>query len=187
MQASTGLALFETAIGHCGIAWSDCGITAVQLPESTPAKTLARLKSRFVGLKEGGPPKSVREAIQAIRALLDGERIDLAVVTLDFDDIDAWCRSVYEVARTIAPGETLTYGDIAERLGDPIRARDVGQALAINPWPIIVPCHRVIAAKGKTGGFSARGGVKTKLRLLAIESAHASASLPLFAEKFIRP
>jgi methylated-DNA-[protein]-cysteine S-methyltransferase len=112
---------------------------------------------------------------------LSGESPDLSFVQIDLNNIPALDRRVYELARTIPPGETLTYGQIATRLGDPLLARDVGQALARNPFPIVVPCHRVVAAGGKLGGFSARGGVATKQRLLAIERANISWQLPLYA------
>jgi methylated-DNA-[protein]-cysteine S-methyltransferase len=177
----SGLALFETAIGHCGIAWSAEGVAGVQLPEATPVKTLTRLRRKLPQLREINPPKNVREAIHGIAALLNGARIDLSPIVLDFSGTGAWDRSVYVAARAIGPGETATYGELAARLGDAGRAREVGQSLAQNPWPILVPCHRVTAAKGRTGGFSARGGVRTKLRLLEIESRHACAALPLFA------
>ena len=177
----SALALFATAIGDCEVAWTERGIIGLQLPEKTPADTLARLRRRFPDFNEAEPPDEVMDAIRGVKALLDGQRIDLSAVVVDFRDTGAWDRSVYEVARTVQPGETLTYGEIAAHLGDAAQARDVGQWLARNPWPIVVPCHRVTAANGKTGGFSARGGVATKLRLLAIESQHASAALPLFA------
>jgi methylated-DNA-[protein]-cysteine S-methyltransferase len=175
-----GLALFTTAIGDCGIAWSGRGVIGLQLPEATPAATLARLRRRFQKVLERDPPEIIREVIRSVTFLLDGAKIDFMAAPLDYRQTDPWDRSVYEVARTIQPGDTLSYGEIATRLGDRRRAREVGEALARNPWPIIVPCHRVVAAAGKTGGFSAPGGVKTKLRLLEIESRHASQALPLF-------
>jgi methylated-DNA-[protein]-cysteine S-methyltransferase len=125
------------------------------------------------------PPPSVQAAIDGIVALLCGEARDLSQIALDMGGVPEFDRRVYEMARTIAPGETLSYGDLATRLGDPAAAREVGQALGRNPFPVIVPCHRVVAAAGRLGGFSAPGGAATKRRLLAIESAHAP-SLPLF-------
>jgi methylated-DNA-[protein]-cysteine S-methyltransferase len=113
----------------------------------------------------------VRRAIDGIVALLRGEHRDLKDVTIDAGDLPEFNRKVYDIARTIPPGATLTYGEVAERLGDKLLARDVGQALGQNPIPLIVPCHRVLAAGGKTGGFSAPGGVVSKLRLLTIEGA----------------
>jgi methylated-DNA-[protein]-cysteine S-methyltransferase len=128
------------------------------------------------------PPPAVQHAIDGIVALLAGEATDLAAVVLDMERVPAFNRRVYEVARTIAPGETLTYGDIAARLGDPGAAREVGQALGRNPFAVIVPCHRVVAAGGRTGGFSANGGVTTKLRLLEIERARLGREPTLFDE-----
>jgi methylated-DNA-[protein]-cysteine S-methyltransferase len=164
-----GCILFETAIGDCGIVWGERGIAGVQLPESTPAATRARMLRRFRGAEELPAPPQVERAIAAIRALLRGESSDLSSVELDMEDVPAFERSVYEVARTIVPGSTLSYGEIAARVGTPREAREVGKALSANPFPIVVPCHRVVAADGRMHGFSGSGGVKTKLRLLQIE------------------
>jgi methylated-DNA-[protein]-cysteine S-methyltransferase len=175
-----GFTFFDTAIGRCGIAWSERGVIGVQLPESDPLKTRARLLKRSPDLREGQPPPDVQRAIDAIVALLRGEASDLTQVALDLDQVPAFERRVYDVARTIAPGATISYGEIATRLGDRGLARDVGQALGRNPFPLIVPCHRVLAAGGKVGGFSANGGVTTKLRLLTIERARTSDAPTLF-------
>jgi methylated-DNA-[protein]-cysteine S-methyltransferase len=177
---SRGFALFETAIGRCGIAWGARGLVGIQLPESDDASTRRRLVRRFPDAHEGPPPPSVQQILEDIVTLLHGESTDLTSVDLDMTEVPPFNRRVYEVARTIPPGSTLTYGEIATRLGDRSLARDVGQALGQNPFAIVVPCHRVVAAGGKTGGFSARGGVKTKLRMLAIEGAPAAGTLPLF-------
>jgi methylated-DNA-[protein]-cysteine S-methyltransferase len=166
-----GFALFETAIGTCGIAWSSRGIVGVQLPEANERLIRNRILRRFAGARESAPPAEVRRAIEDIVALIGGEKRDLRHVRIDSDHMPDLHRRVYDVARAIRAGATLTYGEIAERLGDPTLARDVGTALSQNPWPIIVPCHRVLAAGGKTGGFSAPGGIETKLRLLSIEGA----------------
>jgi methylated-DNA-[protein]-cysteine S-methyltransferase len=164
-----GFALFETAIGTCGIAWSDCGVVSVQLPERDDGATRARLAKRCAGAGEVAAPPEVQRAIDAIVSLLDGGSTDLSFITLDLEGVPDFHRRVYAVARTIPPGATLSYGEIAARLGDPGSARAVGQALGRNPFVIVVPCHRVLAAGGKTGGFSANGGTATKLTLLAIE------------------
>jgi len=178
--AEYGFTLLETAIGPCGIAWDDeARIVGSTLPESDAARTRARMQRRVPEARETSPPAAVQETIDAIVALLRGEARDLSAVPLDLARVPAFNRRVYEIARTIPPGETLTYGEIATRLGDPLAARDVGQALGENPFPIVVPCHRVRAAGGKTGGFSAPGGVATKLRMLAIERVHANGALPL--------
>jgi methylated-DNA-[protein]-cysteine S-methyltransferase len=177
---NAGFALFETAIGPSGIAWGERGVVGVQLPESSEARTRARLRRRFPELPEAAPPADVQRAIEGIVALLEGERRDLADVALDMADVPAFYRDVYEVARTIAPGATLTYGEIAARLGAQGDARAVGEVLGQNPFPLVVPCHRVLAAGGKVGGFSANGGIATKLRLLSIEGARTSAAPTLF-------
>ncbi|MGE5114861.1 MAG: methylated-DNA--[protein]-cysteine S-methyltransferase [Betaproteobacteria bacterium] len=164
-------ALFDTALGRCGIAWSERGIVAVQLPEADDAATRRGLLHRLSGAIEAEPAGDARRAVQAIRALLEGARADLRDLVLDEDGIDDFQRRVYAATRAIAPGETQTYGELARRIGEPDAARAVGRALGRNPYTLIVPCHRVLAAHGATGGFSAHGGVATKLRLLAIEGA----------------
>jgi methylated-DNA-[protein]-cysteine S-methyltransferase len=180
-MTAKNFAIFETAIGACGIAWGERGIAAVQLPEASAQKTRARISRRFPDAREAPPPPEVRRAIDGITALLRGEASDLSAVALDMQDLPPFNRRVYEVARAIPPGATLSYGEIAAKLGEPREAaRDVGQALGQNPIPIIVPCHRVLAANGKPGGFSASGGVTTKLRLLTIERAKISDEPALF-------
>lgn len=177
----SGFALFDTAIGRCGIAWSDRGIVAVQLPQPSEAQTRVRLRQRHGDLPEVPPPAAVDHAIDRMIALLSGKPIDLSDVLLDLADVSEFQRSVYAIARAIPPGRTLTYGDIAKRLGDVALSREVGQALGRNPCPIIVPCHRVLAAGDKPGGFSANGGVDTKLKMLAIEGAIVNYTPDLFA------
>ncbi len=179
-MTALGFTLFDTEIGHCGIAWGERGVTGVQLPESSEARTRARLLQRCPDACELPPPPEVQRAIDGIVALLRGERVDLSEVPLDMDRVNELERRVYDIARTIAAGATLTYGEIAVRLGDRGLARAVGQALGRNPFPIIVPCHRVLAAGGKAGGFSANGGLTTKLRLLSIERARTSDAPTLF-------
>jgi methylated-DNA-[protein]-cysteine S-methyltransferase len=169
-----GFALFDTAIGRCGVAWSDRGIAGVRLPEADDEQTRARMLQRYPTAGETIPPLEVRQLIDRITALLDGEQCDLSIIPLDMDGVPPFHRRVYEVARQIPPGATLSYGEIAARLGAPRAARAVGQALGQNPFPIVVPCHRVLAAGGKPGGFSAHGGLATKLRMLAIEGAQVN-------------
>lgn len=174
------LALFESPIGCCGVAWGAHGIVGVQLPMTSRDKTLLRLRQRYDGIAEAMPPVEVRRAIDEMTELLQGKPIDLADIVLDLSDAPEFHRRVYSEARTIAPGHTLTYGDIAKRLGGVELSRDVGQALGRNPCPIVVPCHRVLAAGGKPGGFSANGGVATKLKMLAIEGAYVNHTPSLF-------
>jgi methylated-DNA-[protein]-cysteine S-methyltransferase len=163
--------LFETAIGSCGIVWSGGGIAGVQLPERSEPATRNRMLRRFPMAREAAPSAEVQCVIDDIVALLGGERRDLNYATIDIAAVPEFHRRVYEVARRIPAGATISYGDLAERLGDRNLARDVAEALSQNPCPIIVPCHRILAAGGKPGGFSAPGGVATKLRLLTIEGA----------------
>jgi methylated-DNA-[protein]-cysteine S-methyltransferase len=169
-----GFTLFDTEIGRCGVAWGEHGLLGVQLPEASDAKTRARILQKAPGAQETVPPPDIRRACDAMAHLLSGEASDLSAITVDMSHVPEFNRKVYDVARTIQPGETLTYGDIATRLGDKLLARSIGQALGQNPFPIVIPCHRVLAANGKTGGFSANGGVTTKFRMLAIERAKLS-------------
>jgi methylated-DNA-[protein]-cysteine S-methyltransferase len=173
-SADPGFALFETTIGRCAIVWSERGISGVQFPEGSEQATRNRLQRRFPNAREAVAPPAVRHTIAEITALLAGERRDLSDAVLDCAAVPDFNRRVYDVARAIPPGSTLSYGEVAERLGDRGLAREVAQALGQNPFPIIVPCHRVMAAGGKTGGFSAPGGVRTKLKLLSIERAQPS-------------
>lgn len=168
-MSASGSHLFDTAIGRCGIAWGPGGLRRLLLPGPNEASTRSRLDATFPAAT---PPEKVQGAIDDIVALLAGHRRDLLDVDLDMQGVPPFHARVYEVSRAILPGTTSTYGEVARRLGDPGAARAVGQALGKNPFAIIVPCHRVLAAGGKTGGFSASGGAKTKLRLLAIEAVH---------------
>ncbi len=173
-------ALFETPIGTCAIAWGPRGINAVQLPMGGSEKTRVRMQQRYADVAEAEPPAYVQHVIARITALLAGEGDDLSDVVLDLDGVSPFQRGVYEIARRIPPGSTLTYGDIAKQLGGVELSREVGQALGRNPCPIVVPCHRVLAAGNKPGGFSANGGVETKLKMLAIEGAAVNYTPSLF-------
>jgi methylated-DNA-[protein]-cysteine S-methyltransferase len=172
--------MFDTAIGSCGIAWGERGVVAVQLPMTNEEKTRKRIHQRFGEIEETIPPATVQNAIGGIVELLAGKPNDLSDVVLDLEGVPEFDRGVYDIARSIPPGKTLTYGDIAKRLGGVQLSRDVGQALGHNPCPIVVPCHRVLAAGGKPGGFSANGGVATKLKMLAIEGALVNHTPSLF-------
>ncbi|WP_209885954.1 methylated-DNA--[protein]-cysteine S-methyltransferase [Nocardia goodfellowii] len=177
VRASTrlpsGAALFETAIGVCAIAWSGDAVIRFQLPESSPAATRARITRRHSAdadaLAEAEPAGAIAEAVAGIRAHLAGELDDLHWIPLDTGGIPEFHRAVYAVTRAIAPGRTLTYGQVADRIGAPGAAQAVGQALGRNPIPLIIPCHRVLAADHALHGFSAPGGIVTKQRLLEIE------------------
>lgn len=177
---SEGFALFDTAIGACGVAWNARGLTGVQLPQSEGGDPRTRMARRHPKALEAGPPPAVAGAIAGMQALLRGERRDLLEVQLDDSALSPLSARVYEISRAIPPGQTLTYGDVAKQLGDVSLSRAVGQALGANPWPIVVPCHRILGAGGRKGGFSAPGGADTKLRMLEIEGALAPETLPLF-------
>jgi methylated-DNA-[protein]-cysteine S-methyltransferase len=173
-------AIFDTAIGSCGIVWGPRGIKGVQLPMGSESKTRSRILQRYGEIAEAPPSAEVQHAIEGIVELLEGKPNDLTDVLLDLEDVPQFHRGVYDIARAIPPGKTITYGDIAKRLGGVELSRDVGQALGRNPCPIVVPCHRVLAAGGKPGGFSANGGVVTKLKMLAIEGAAVNHTPSLF-------
>jgi methylated-DNA-[protein]-cysteine S-methyltransferase len=166
-----GFALFDTAIGTCAIVWGECGVIGVTLPERSDGALRGRIGRRHPEARETDPPCKIASAVERIQRLLDGSREDLSSIDLDMSGVPDFERRVYVETRSILPGETLTYGDIATRLGDVGLSRAVGQALGRNPFPIIVPCHRVLAAGGRSGGFSAPGGVETKRRMLEIEGA----------------
>jgi methylated-DNA-[protein]-cysteine S-methyltransferase len=170
MDTRSGSVTFATAIGRCSVAWSGRGITRIRLPRVAE------------GPVEEAPPPDVRRAIEAMQRLLSGVHQDLGFVELDLDGVAPFHRRIYEIARRIPPGETLTYGDVAARAGSRGASRAVGQAMGKNPFPIVVPCHRVVAAGGKAGGFSADGGAATKLKMLAIERAKTNTTLDLFGD-----
>ena len=181
-MASPSFALFETPIGTCGLTWNEAGIVGLQLPERTADATRSRAMRRWPGAQEVTPPPHIQGAIDRVLNLLADGKTDLTDIPLDLSASPEFNRKVYEVARAIPPGQTMTYGEIAKRIGaQPQEAREVGAALGKNPIAIIVPCHRVLAANGKMGGFSATGGVDTKRRILEIEGASAIGAGPLFA------
>jgi methylated-DNA-[protein]-cysteine S-methyltransferase len=178
-----GVGLFETRLGLCGIAWSVRGIRGVQLPAPSESQALSDLRRRFPDLEQARPLPFAETAIIAVTNFLEGEiETNLAGIELDLDRVSDWERRVYVAAREIPVGTTVTYGILAKRLGDLGLARAVGQALGRNPWPIIIPCHRITASAGAMGGFSAPGGRATKMKLLEMEGALAPETLPLFAK-----
>ncbi|HEY3336368.1 MAG TPA: methylated-DNA--[protein]-cysteine S-methyltransferase [Candidatus Limnocylindrales bacterium] len=172
---STRRVCFDTALGRCAVRWSDAGITGVLLPhrDGRPGPTI-----------EDGidVPPFVRRAIDGMRAVLGGRAADLRDIPLDEAGIDELRRAVYAATRDIPPGTTRSYGEVARLMGrlDHEGARDVGAALARNPFPIIVPCHRVVAANGALHGFSAPGGLVTKRRMLELEGAPGYGQQSLF-------
>ncbi|WP_395684956.1 methylated-DNA--[protein]-cysteine S-methyltransferase [Caenimonas koreensis] len=180
MAAGEGYAFFSTPIGECGIAWRGDAIVGVQLPGATQAQGRARMAGRFAHLHEATPPAWVADAMRRIAALLEGEADDLRDLPLDMSAVPEFNRCVYEISRGIAPGRTLTYGDIALQLGDKGLARAVGQALGHNPFAPVVPCHRILGAGNSGTGFSAAGGVATKLKMLEIERAQLGGEPGLF-------
>jgi methylated-DNA-[protein]-cysteine S-methyltransferase len=165
--------LFDTAIGRCGLAWGSRGLIGVQLPEKTHDATRTRLMRHCPAADEAEPPKPIARAIEDIQALLCGEQKNLRTITLDLSRVPAFNARVYETTRAIPPGKTRTYGEIARAIGDASAARAVGQALGRNPFAIVVPCHRVVGANAKLVGFSANGGIATKLKMLMIEGWRA--------------
>jgi methylated-DNA-[protein]-cysteine S-methyltransferase len=157
-----GSTTFATAIGAVQVAFSERGITRIRLLSSHRG-------GAHRAVEDGSLPEALREPIQRLRLHLEGKPQDLTGVVLDYEGVPPFHRRVYEEARRIPPGRTRSYSELALRAGSPGAARAVGQAMARNPFPIVVPCHRVLAAGGRPGGFSAPGGVGTKLRLLALE------------------
>jgi methylated-DNA-[protein]-cysteine S-methyltransferase len=180
-RTEEGFALFDTALGLCGIAWSRAGVRCVWLPDAEPELTrVGLLRHLSEGALEQPPPAPIADGCARITALLAGAPSDLTPIALDMAGVPPFHQRVYDIARAIPPGATRSYGEVAKALGQPGAARAVGQALGHNPFAIVVPCHRVLAAHGKAGGFTAHGGAATKLRILAIER-RAADTLPLFA------
>lgn len=176
-----GYHLFDTAFGCCGLAWSSRGLTRLQLPERDRSATEARLRDRTSLQQPIVPPAGVVCAVEQLQRYFDGWRADFAEIEIDLGDTPPFFAKIYALTRAIGWGGTATYGDLAERAGSPGSARAVGQAMARNPVPVIIPCHRVLAANRKVGGFSAPGGIVTKERLLRLEGVSLVAELPLFS------
>ena len=171
-----GYELFDTAFGWSGIAWNHAGIVRLRLPEADAAVLEAKLR-RLCGTRMT-PPPPVAAAIVLLQRYLEGEPVGFDAVAVDLEAAPPVHRRVYEITRRIGFGATATYGEIATAAGPPVIARVVGTAMAKNPVPLIVPCHRVLAAGGKPGGFSAPGGVATKARLLALEGVRLEPGQP---------
>jgi methylated-DNA-[protein]-cysteine S-methyltransferase len=169
--------VFENAQGFCIIAWSETGITRFRLPEASAQATERGLKRRLPDASAAPPPREITGVVEAAKRYFAGERVDFSAAVLDLGDADALFLRIYAAARRLAWGETTTYGALAKTLGDNWElARDVGQAMAKNPIPLIIPCHRVLAAGGKIGGFSAPGGSATKTKMLEIEGVRLGAA-----------
>jgi methylated-DNA-[protein]-cysteine S-methyltransferase len=179
-MAGRGYSIFDTAIGRCGIAWGDYGVTGVQLPEAREIETRGRMLRQYPDARELAPPLNVEIAIDAMVALLRGQTSDFSDVTLDLHGVPPFNRRVYEFARAIPRGETLTYAEFARRLGASGAAHAVGQAIGRNPFTIIVPCHRVLAGAGEADGSCMNGGIISKRRLLSLEGALAKSGPTLF-------
>lgn len=167
-------ALFPSPIGRCALVWGDGGVRGLALPERDEASILRRLRTQFDAPESATPTEGVAQVIQRVQALLGGQADDLLSVELDYATVPPFHQRVYVEARRVAFGTTVTYGELAKRLLAPGAARAVGQALGKNPFAIIVPCHRIVAASGKLGGFTAHGGATTKQRLLEIEGSETS-------------
>ena len=179
MAEQTHYVLFDTAIGRCGIAWSARGLTRLQLPERDADATERRLQARASRAHADAAPPWIQQAVDEVRRYMGGEPVTFASAVLDFGETGAFDRGVYDAARALPWGRTVTYGELARRAGVPEMARAVGHALGRNPIPIIIPCHRILASGDKLGGFSAFGGTATKERLLALEGVSIGADRPL--------
>ena len=171
---TTSMVTFETELGRCAVRWSETGITRVLLPDP------AHLHGSFVRGRDRGSRLRARGRSQGMQAVMAGTAVDLGDVPLDEAGLDDFRRAVYAATREIAPGSTRSYGEIARAIGRPDAARDVGVALSRNRYPIIVPCHRVVAANGALTGFSAPGGLDTKRRMLELEGAPGYGQQVLF-------
>jgi methylated-DNA-[protein]-cysteine S-methyltransferase len=177
--SESGYAFFETAIGRCALVWRGGLVVGAALPEASDEEARRSLARRFPGTVEAEPPPFAAEAIARIAALLAGGRTDLGDIEVDPQGSD-FERDVWRATRRIPCGEVRSYGDIAREIGAPGAAQAVGLALGRNPVPIVIPCHRVLAAGGRSGGFSAPGGVATKFRILEIEGARRAREPELF-------
>ena len=179
MGRTTHYSIFETACGFCGIAWSNRGVTRLQLPTKSAEAARRLVLRRVPGAEPGMPTPAVAAAVAAIKRYFAGEETDFSGVELDLDEHDAFFKQIYAAARQVGWGHTTTYGSLAKELGaGPEAARDVGDAMARNPVALIIPCHRVLAAGGKLGGFSAPGGLATKTHMLELEGVRVGPPPP---------
>ncbi len=165
--------IFEVTGGFCGIAWSGAGITRLCLPTRGAAAATQMLLRRAPDSTPATPPPEIAEIIGTVERYFRGERVDFSSARLEIGGQGDFQQRIYQALRKIGWGQTTTYGALAKELGaGPQAARDVGEAMARNPVPLIIPCHRVLAAGGKVGGFSAPGGADTKMRMLELEGVH---------------
>jgi len=178
-QASQYFVVFETEAGFCALGWTASGIARFTLPDGTAAAAERNLLRKFPAARPGTPPSEVAAVIAAAQRYFAGEAVDFSAIALDLDGQDDFFRRIYAALRTVGYGKTTTYGSLAKELGaGPEVARDVGQAMAKNPIPLIIPCHRVLAAGNKVGGFSAPGGANSKMKMLALEGIDLSPPPP---------
>ncbi len=181
-QADSHYAVFETAGDFCAIAWTEAGVARFQLPTKSAEAAERLLRRRLPDAEPSAPPPEIAATIAAATRYFAGERTDFSKVRIDLGGQGEFFRRIYAAAREIGWGQTTTYGALAKQLGAGREAaRDVGEAMAKNPVPLIIPCHRVLAAGGKLGGFSAPGGATTKRRMLELEGAPAQPAAPLQA------
>ena len=172
-------AVFETAGGFCAIAWNAKGVVRFQLPTASAKETERLMLRRLPGARPASPPAEIGKTVAAVQRYFAGEPADFAGVQLDLSEQEEAFRAIYDAARRVAWGETTTYGALASAIGrGPEAARDVGQAMARNPVALIIPCHRVLAAGGKLGGFSAPGGASSKKKMLELEGRTFAAPEP---------
>lgn len=164
---------FDTALGRFGIGWTEKGLVRVLLPGDDDAALLDRLNRG--GGRPGEPTRTIAALMDRIEDYAEGERVDFTDVALDLGGVPDFHRRAYEILVTVGWGETLTYGDLARRLGDVGLSRAVGQAMGANPMPLVIPCHRVLASDGRPGGFSAPGGAASKVKMLALEGVSIGA------------
>jgi methylated-DNA-[protein]-cysteine S-methyltransferase len=175
MDGAMHYCLFETDLGACGVAWGERGLARFQLPEADRRATERRLRLRAEVSSAAAPPRGIAAVIAEVQRYMAGERVDFSAVALDLTGVAPFHAEIYAAARGIGWGETTTYGELARRVGSPGAARAVGQAMAHNPVPVIIPCHRILASGNKVGGFSAFGGARSKQKLLGLEGVRIGA------------
>jgi methylated-DNA-[protein]-cysteine S-methyltransferase len=176
MEARMQHCLFETDLGACGVAWSERGVARFQLPEADRGATERRLRRRAAESSAVSPPRTIAAVIADVQRYMGGAKVDFSAVALDLAGVAPFYAEIYAAARDVGWGETATYGELARRVGTPGAARAVGQAMARNPIPLIIPCHRVLASGNKVGGFSAFGGTRSKQKLLGLEGVRLGAA-----------